>query len=398
MRRSLVVVLVMAAVVALGAACDVGPAYGFVVDLATDLPDADPGDGTCSVAPPDSGCTLRAAIDESNALGAATIGPAAIVTIELATDVAISLPFANEDANGSGDLDITGSLSIVGNGHTVDANSLDRAFDVRAGTTVLRGLRIVEGLSADSGGAVRTAPNTVLSLIDSTLFGNATSGVGACQSPTVGSPICTSVAMFGGAGLFVQGTATVLSSTFQSNTSIPWVSFCIPQGVGQLCPVTWGAAILATGPLYVGNSTFTMNVNQGPHPDWAGGTAIYAPGGARVVSSTVADNGLNPATAVVGASVQHSIVTSWMCAAPLVDADGNLRSPVPCGSPGPDWLGLLADNGGPTQTMMPVAGGPAVDALAVGDCLSYAVDQRGEPRAVDQPCDIGAVERQPDDL
>ena len=49
-------------------------------------------------------------------------------------------------------------------------------------------------------------------------------------------------------------------------------------------------------------------------------------------------------------------------------------------------LGELGDNGGPTETMMPSASGPAVGLGT--DCPE--TDQRGEPRAA--PCTSGAVE------
>ncbi len=64
-------------------------------------------------------------------------------------------------------------------------------------------------------------------------------------------------------------------------------------------------------------------------------------------------------------------------------------------------IGLLANNGGPTQTIALLAGSPAIDAgsnaLAVdpttGDPLAY--DQRGAgfPRIVNGTVDIGAFER-----
>jgi hypothetical protein len=59
-------------------------------------------------------------------------------------------------------------------------------------------------------------------------------------------------------------------------------------------------------------------------------------------------------------------------------------------------LGPLAENGGPTQTRMPLAGSPAVDAAA--NSLCAATDQRGIGRPQDgngdgsAVCDIGAVE------
>ena len=66
---------------------------------------------------------------------------------------------------------------------------------------------------------------------------------------------------------------------------------------------------------------------------------------------------------------------------------------------GPIPLGPLTDNGGPTPTMLPQLGGPAIDA---GVANSFSTDQRGLIRTVDQPAlangtgsdgtDIGAVE------
>jgi hypothetical protein len=53
-------------------------------------------------------------------------------------------------------------------------------------------------------------------------------------------------------------------------------------------------------------------------------------------------------------------------------------------------LGPLADNGGPTPTMLPLPGSPAIDA---GDSkFASATDQRGQPRISGASVDLGAVE------
>lgn len=49
-------------------------------------------------------------------------------------------------------------------------------------------------------------------------------------------------------------------------------------------------------------------------------------------------------------------------------------------------LGLLADNGGPTKTMLPMAGSPAIG-IGTGCPM---IDQRGNMRGV--ACTLGAVE------
>lgn len=51
----------------------------------------------------------------------------------------------------------------------------------------------------------------------------------------------------------------------------------------------------------------------------------------------------------------------------------------------------LANNGGPTQTRLPNAGSPALDAASPGYCLG--TDQRGVTRPQGSACDMGATER-----
>jgi hypothetical protein len=61
---------------------------------------------------------------------------------------------------------------------------------------------------------------------------------------------------------------------------------------------------------------------------------------------------------------------------------------------GDPLLGALADNGGPTLTMLPGTGSPAIDAFPAdaGACPA-PIDQRGIQRPQGEGCDIGAVER-----
>jgi hypothetical protein len=67
------------------------------------------------------------------------------------------------------------------------------------------------------------------------------------------------------------------------------------------------------------------------------------------------------------------------------------------GSPG---LGALASNGGPTQTMLPLAGSPLLDWIPLGACgggndlagFPVTTDQRGVGRPQGPGCDVGAVE------
>ena len=62
-------------------------------------------------------------------------------------------------------------------------------------------------------------------------------------------------------------------------------------------------------------------------------------------------------------------------------------------------LGALGSNGGPTQTMLPLVGSPAINAIPTATCESatfldstHPVDQRGTPRPQGGACEIGSVE------
>ena len=111
------------------------PATGFgapfVVDSPLDGVDAIPGDGVCETAA--NACTLRAAIQEANALAGAD-------TIALPADVyTLTLGGAGENASATGDLDITDDLTINGAGASVsivDGGKLDRVFHVHPGAVV----------------------------------------------------------------------------------------------------------------------------------------------------------------------------------------------------------------------------------------------------------------------
>jgi hypothetical protein len=58
-------------------------------------------------------------------------------------------------------------------------------------------------------------------------------------------------------------------------------------------------------------------------------------------------------------------------------------------------LGALANNGGPTQTLLPGTGSPLIDAIPANVEGCEGTDQRGVTRPQLQGCDIGAVEVAP---
>jgi hypothetical protein len=149
--RTLVLCLVTG-VVALGNAS--ARAATFVANDLTDAVDVAPGNGVCATAR--GTCTLRAAVQEANALAGAD-------QVTLAAGVhELSLAGADEDQGATGDLDVLDDLTIAGaNAYlaVIDANGVDRVLDQAPdgdGTSLtLRDLTLTGGDVDGRGGGVR---------------------------------------------------------------------------------------------------------------------------------------------------------------------------------------------------------------------------------------------------
>ncbi len=122
----------------------------------------------------DGDCSLREAIQAANTDSAVDACPAGsgADTIELASDSTYNLGIGGpgEDANATGDLDITEDLTILGNPDsrflaetTVDGGGLDRVFDIDPGgvgvTAQITDLIIRNGMVDDSGGGIFNRPS-----------------------------------------------------------------------------------------------------------------------------------------------------------------------------------------------------------------------------------------------
>jgi CSLREA domain-containing protein len=129
---------------------------------------ADTNDGVCSGAD----CSLREAVVRANACaGTQTIRvPAGTYTL---TRTGI-----DENAAATGDLDLTGSVTILGDGQPViDGNAADRIFDVKPGITVsLSGLVIQNGLAMYGAGI--WSHDSTLNVNESTIQNNHTTWEG----------------------------------------------------------------------------------------------------------------------------------------------------------------------------------------------------------------------------
>lgn len=102
----------------------------FVVNSTADVPDATPGDGVCETVAGNHVCTLRAAIQEANALA----GPDTIL-LQANSTYLLTRSGVPDDTALNGDLDILDSVTITGAGPTtiIDGNGAateERVLDV----------------------------------------------------------------------------------------------------------------------------------------------------------------------------------------------------------------------------------------------------------------------------
>lgn len=320
----------------------------FTVNAVNDAVDAAPGDGICATI--GGTCTLRAAIQEANALEGedSVILPATPPP----SQYTLSLNGDNEDAAATGDLDITDDLILQGMGSgriTLLATPTDRIFDVMPGVTAeissfsmqngnvgpgnggcirnrgdltLRRLTL-NGCRAANGGGIVNLDAATLAMVNVTVSGNSASSLG------------------GGLENLNSATTDLLNCTFANNTA------SAGGGIHNLSTVTL-------------RNTILVNVDGG---DCAGGV-----------------DGLR--------SLGYSLESSGTCFFPTTSGNLSFINPA---------LGNLQfDGSGNSPVHALPQNSAAVDAGSPIDCP--AVDQRNRLRPADGDlngtavCDIGAYE------
>jgi CSLREA domain-containing protein len=374
--------------VALAAALSRNAAYSvpgstFTVTTTEDETDAHPGDGSCATE--HGSCSLRAPIQESNAL------PGSDTVILPRGTYTLAIAGTGEDAAATGDLDIADDLTITGAGADVtviDADGLDRVFHIMELITVeMSDLTVQNGNVSGDGGGILVRVDAALTLIDSSVSANAAEGSGG--------------GIFNAGALTVDAALTAFNSTVSGNTARSGGG--IVNAGSDVIGFPYGRASLT-------NTTVSGNVAA-----FSGG--ISNGGDLRLTNVTVSANSATFAGGGISRSGFDSVVvantifanstTGGNCSfPPLVSLGHNLSDDGSCGFTGKGdlsnidpFLGPLADNGGPTQTHALLAGSPAVDATDNSVCL--ATDQRGVARPLDgngdgaAVCDIGAYEASP---
>lgn len=417
-----------------GARCDAGSyellpgAQTFLVTRAAD----DVNNANCNSAA-NGGCTLRQAVNASNAMGG--IGTNTII---FAIDAPASAPITLTAASG-GFLAPTANVTIDATTplHNVTIRGGGggggiRLFDVRGGITLgLRGLTlangggIVIGGAVAGGGAIANIGGTV-NVANSTFSGNFAEGLGGgaifngtsnggstgtggtlniMNSTFSGNSTITALPSQGGAIFNESGTVTVVGSTFFGNSS----------SIG-------GGAISNDGMLTVVNSTFSGNTTR-----FIGGAISNGNGPLTVVGSTFSGNAVTDANGASGALSSGNLAMLRLAlstvagntapfnpdigATVTTDGGGNVVGDIgnTTGLTAPsDRLGtaaaplnpLLAPLAlyapGTVQTVALLPGSPAIDRAACpGDPTTNATlvaDARGIARPQLITCDAGAFE------
>jgi CSLREA domain-containing protein len=378
----------------------------FQVTATEDAVDAAPGNGVCRTAA--GVCTLRAAIQESNALAGEN-------TINLpAGTYPLTLPPRSGKDDASGSHAITGPLKLIGAGTAttiIDGAAL-RAGDpgfaytqvalkvvATAGNVTIMGLTVQNGgnwngscggsnLRVEVGATVVLRKTTMRDGLDSCMAG----GIRNDGTLTLDQSEVTGNQSGGiGGGITNRGTLTIGRSTISAN-------FGEDRGGG----------IDNSGQLTMTNSTLSGNFSEGgPGGLSNSGAAVLNnvtltrndPGG---VSTTGNEAVTEISNSIIGANVGSN------CSGTLTSRGFNLiAGTAGCTVVGDGTgnligmqakLGPLQNNGGPTSTHALQAGSPARNAGNPATPGSSATacpigDQRLLPRSATR-CDMGAVEMQ----
>jgi CSLREA domain-containing protein len=390
-----------------GAGCDIGAVeqslvhQSLTVNSAGDGSDANPGDGACAAA--DGTCTLRAAIDETNATpGADTI------TIASGINPAVAPTFDALNLQSNPPLTTYDSVIIHGNGATIASGSTNgvafvgRFFDVEANwsgaQTTIDHVQFHGGPNGGSSaksdeGLVMDSPGH-LSITDSTF---------------------TNLESFGDGGIGILQTAGTLNVdrvTFANNQADG--EFIVHCGLGGVpCVPGRGAGMwVHGGTATVADSTFVGNATSHTGGLAGGPANIFVDNGGSLTANHITAGVNDPLAPDLGSNggtltVRGSVLGGLSC--PSAGDTYNLYDPAVC--PGtfdptnlaqtPIALGALASNGSPNQTELVPAGSPAIDAIPIGTAglcdAATTTDQRGLPRPSGPACDMGSVERQPTD-
>jgi hypothetical protein len=328
---------------------------------------------------------------------------------------------------------LTLSDCIVRNNHASDRGG---GIFIGAGSYTLVDTQVINNESVAEGGGIVDFSTGASAIVFSDISGNTSSGPGGgirhvsglplsiSHSNISGNQIANTATLSGGGISSLNGTLNISYSTISANKAhfaggifIQFVSQATLNLTGSL--VTGNTAVSDGGGIFVfggvlngTNSTIANNLSGAAT---GGGIAIQntSAGTAAVslINSTIAFNransngggitlisgGLTLKNTLIGgntASTNPDIQAAFTSQGyNLVQTRGTSVGYLPsdlANGTVPN-LANLAFNGGPTNTVSPLAGSPAINAIPGAGCSGIALDQRGYQRPA-SGCDIGAFE------
>ncbi|MGD1089422.1 MAG: choice-of-anchor Q domain-containing protein [Verrucomicrobiota bacterium] len=340
---------------------------------------------------------------------------------------------------------LTINASALTNNIQINGNGSNQVFNVASNiTVVLNSLTITNGYTGGYGGGITN--NGTLTVTDCTLSGNRANSFfneglgGAIYNAGTGILVvnnCTlsgNSAIDGGAIANVGGTATVNQSTLSGNSASDYGGGIVNSGTltvnnctlsgnsaggagGGICNfdtltvnqstltgngATGGAGEgggIFNGVNYKATNAVTLMVNQSTltgnsAPSGFGG-GIYNGGTLMTITNTIVagNSGLSGQSSDIDNQEPPGDTIAFGGANIVPVLEGGfvdiITGPAPITN-APD-LAPIGNYGGPTQTLPPVPGSPAIAAGSVA-ANSFTTDQRGYPRVLNGQIDIGAVE------
>jgi CSLREA domain-containing protein len=371
----------------------------------------------------DGDCSLREAIvaaNTDNGVSGCAAGSGAD-TIELpAGQYVLAIAGRNENAAATGDLDITGDLTIVGAGSgstRILADELDRVLELRTATVTVEGVTIAGGDTAsinpvEIGGGALVGQSSSLTLVRSRVTGNAGNGALSLVGQAL-TLVDSRVDTNSGPGITIfQGAASLLRSEVSAN-STGGHGGGVQLNLGELpssltvvnSSISGNSAERSGGGIYQGGGSVSLfNATIADNTADADGGGTEGDGGGIFVGGNLLAVARN--SIIAGnrdASTSGAVRPN--CSGSLSGGGYNLIDDIAgCTLAGNTTgyvtgvaaqLGPLTGNGGPSFTHALLAGSPAIDAGNPAGCQDQtgallATDQRGLARS--GRCDIGAFE------
>lgn len=326
--------------------------------------DSNDGAGSCGTGT----CSLRDAITQAAAGDTITFATGVTGTITLSS----ALPAIA--ANG---LIIQGPGSSV---LTVSGNNASQIFINSPGvTSAIEYLTVANGAVSDgAGGAILNSGGSLylINVIVSSNQATGATGAGGAVYNNGGTLNVSKTTFSGnsatleGGAIYNSGTLLVADSTFTGNSA--------PSGA-----ILYNASGLAT----ISNSTFTANTTSLTS---AGGIQISSGASATISNVTVVGNSGNGIANLGTLNLTNSLLDSAAecsgsgCPAATDSASGNVVGSLN--------LAPLGNNGGPTQTMLPLKGSPAICAGLLADFPNGTAGKDQRNLGADPGCNSGQVD------